>query len=85
MLKNKNWRFESAPHGCFDASPPALRLLAARERLLAGLWRALSRRPVLVPVGRSVGIDRVRLGRKPILPRTARPSREASGAPQTLV
>jgi hypothetical protein len=60
----KSRRTKSAPRGSYLASPPALRLLGARSALLAGLRRSLSRRPVLVPVGRSVGVDRVRLGRK---------------------
>ena len=45
-----------------------------------GLRRTTSRRPVLVPVGRSVGIDRVGLAPKANPPRTARPSHASSGS-----
>ena len=30
MLKTKNWRYESAPRGCFDASPPRLSACSVR-------------------------------------------------------
>ena len=57
----RTWRCQSAPRGSYLASPPALRLLVRSRRFQTGLGRTTSRRPVLVPVGRSVWIDRVRL------------------------
>jgi hypothetical protein len=64
VSKQKKWRYPSAPRGSYLASPPALHLLVRSQRLQTGLGRTTSRRPVLVPVGRSVGVDRVRRARK---------------------
>jgi hypothetical protein len=53
------WRPSGTPHSAFDPSPPALRLAPAmRGNTGTGLRRTTSRRPVVVPVGRSVGADR---------------------------
>ena len=78
MLKTKTGA-SKAPRAA--VSTPFLQLSVCRgtSAFRTGLRRTTSRRPVVVPVGRSVGIDRGRMSRKLILPRTARPPREASG------
>src|SRR4051812_27022771 len=61
--QKQNVALPERPARLYRPSPPALRL-PGHGAFQTGLRRTTSRRPVVVPVGRSVGVDRVRTSRK---------------------